>query len=80
MAMGSKIELGRIVLYVFFPVAMFFYFNLPESYEDFMSQKKKGIYPEDKDCHKPPTTLEELKKAREKRLLAKQKDQQELDA
>jgi len=37
------------------------------------------------DCHpfklqKPPTTLEELKKAREKRLLAKQKDQQEVDA
>ena len=30
----------QIVLYVFFPVAMFFYFNLPESYEDFMSQKK----------------------------------------
>ena len=37
------------------------------------------------DCHpfklqKPPTTLEELKKAREKRLLAKQKDQQEEEA
>ena len=27
-------------MYVFFPVAMFFYFNMPESYEDFMTQKK----------------------------------------
>ena len=30
----------QIVLYVFFPIAVFFYFNLPESYDDFMSQKK----------------------------------------
>lgn len=45
----------------------------------------KFIVSELHDCHpfkfqKPPTTLEELKKAREKRLLAKQKDQQEVDA
>lgn len=59
---------------------MFFYFNLPESYDDFMSQKKKELYPEDKDCHKPPTTLEDLKKAREKLLLAKQKDPEETDS
>ena len=30
----------QIVLYVFFPVAIFFYFNMPGSYEDFMTQKK----------------------------------------
>lgn len=45
-----------------------------------MSQKKKELYPEDKDCHKPPTTLEDLKKAREKLLLAKQKDPEETDS
>ncbi|CAH3191358.1 unnamed protein product [Porites evermanni] len=62
MAIGSKIELGRIVLYVFFPVAVFAFFNMPESYEEFMSQKKSGIVP----CNRPPTTLEDIKKAREK--------------
>ncbi|KAM7447032.1 hypothetical protein ABFA07_004678 [Porites harrisoni] len=66
MAIGSKIELGRIVLYVFFPVAVFAFFNMPESYEEFMSQKKKELYPPDQDCHRPPTTLEDIKKAREK--------------
>ena len=30
----------QIVLYVFFPVAVFAFFNMPESYEEFMSQKK----------------------------------------
>lgn len=58
---------------MFFPVAMFFYFNLPESYEDFMSQKKKELYPADEDCHRPPTTLEDIKKAREEFLEAKRK-------
>ncbi|KAJ7386595.1 hypothetical protein OS493_008743 [Desmophyllum pertusum] len=48
MATGSKIELGRIVLYVFFPVAIFFYFNMPGSYDDFMTQKKKELFPRKK--------------------------------
>ena len=39
-----NIILSQIVLYVFFPVAMFAYFNMPESYEDFMSLKKVCIF------------------------------------
>lgn len=30
----------QIVLYVFFPVAIFLYFNFPGSYEEYMTQKK----------------------------------------
>ncbi|KAL9950510.1 hypothetical protein ACROYT_G043019 [Oculina patagonica] len=74
MAIGSKIELGRIVLYVFFPVAVFFYFNWPGSYEDYMTQKKKEIYPPEDKCYKPPTTIDGLLKAREKILEERRKE------
>ncbi|XP_020625676.1 protein PET100 homolog, mitochondrial-like [Orbicella faveolata] len=74
MAIGSKIELGRIVLYVFFPVAVFLYFNFPGSYEEYMTQKKKEIYPPDEECYKPPTSVEGLLKAREKILEERRKE------
>ncbi|XP_032230584.1 protein PET100 homolog, mitochondrial isoform X1 [Nematostella vectensis] len=51
MATGSKIELFRIAVYVFFPVALFYYFNLPEIYEDYVNNKKGQIYPPDETTH-----------------------------
>ncbi|XP_027055920.1 uncharacterized protein LOC113682932 isoform X2 [Pocillopora damicornis] len=43
------------------------------SYEDFMTQKKKELYPPDEECNKPPNTTEGLAKAWEK-ILKEKKD------
>ncbi|XP_020895845.1 protein PET100 homolog, mitochondrial-like [Exaiptasia diaphana] len=77
MATGSKIELFRIAVYVFFPVAVFYYFNLPEIYDDFISNKKQQVYPPDEETSKPPTTIEDLKAAREIMLERKRKQKSE---
>ncbi|XP_032230585.1 protein PET100 homolog, mitochondrial isoform X2 [Nematostella vectensis] len=74
MATGSKIELFRIAVYVFFPVALFYYFNLPEIYEDYVNNKKGQIYPPDETTHKPPTTIDDIKAARDIMMERKRKE------
>lgn len=54
--MGSGIELIRMTIYVFFPVALFYYFNRPEFYRKTVQEKKKILYPEG---NHPPLSLEE---------------------
>lgn len=44
--MGTWIlEVGRMAMYVSFPVVMFHYFNQPEYYEKWVTDKKREIYP-----------------------------------
>lgn len=42
---GWSLEVARMVMYVSFPVAMFHYFNQPEYFEKWVTQKKREIYP-----------------------------------
>jgi len=63
---GWVLEVGKMAMYISFPVAMFHYFNQPEYFEKWVTEKKREIYPpEDKN------TDNEIKKAikmmREKR-------------
>lgn len=39
------LEVCRMAMYVSFPVAMFHYFNQPEYFEKWVTQKKREIYP-----------------------------------
>lgn len=70
---GWALEVGRMVMYVSFPVAMFHYFNQPAYFEKWVTDKKREIYPPENE-----TELEEMqnliKHMREKR------DKQQLDA
>lgn len=44
--MGTWIlEVSRMAMYVSFPVVMFHYFNQPEYYEKWVTDKKREIYP-----------------------------------
>lgn len=44
--MGNyMLEIGRMAMYVAFPVAMFHYFNQPEFFEKWVTDKKREIYP-----------------------------------
>ncbi|XP_065069749.1 protein PET100 homolog, mitochondrial-like [Rhopilema esculentum] len=63
--MGNRIELFRVGLYVLFPVAIFYYFNLPENQDDYLEKRKREIYPPFEETNVPPKTSEERKKYRE---------------
>lgn len=44
--MGSwLLEVGKMALYMSFPVGLFHYFNQPEYFEQFVIKKKRDMYP-----------------------------------
>ena len=73
--MGSRIELFRIGVYIFFPVAVFYYFNNPEFFDEYVLKTQKALYPPEEKLVKLPKTkegYEQLKiKLREERLKTK---------
>ena len=45
---GWKLEVGKMAMYVIFPVAMFHYFNQPTIFEDWVVKTKRELFaPED---------------------------------
>lgn len=74
--MGSRIELFRIGVYIFFPVAVFYYFNNPDFFDEYVLKKQKALYPPEDKLVKLPKTkegYEQLRiKLREERLKAKE--------
>lgn len=58
---GNGIELLRMSIYVFFPVAVFYYFNVPHLFEKRVAEKRKILHP---DGNRPPLSWEENEKLR----------------
>lgn len=55
---GWVLEVSRMAMYVSFPVAMFHYFNQPELFEKWVTEKKREIYPpEEKNGRQQLQTL-----------------------
>lgn len=48
---GWVLEIGKMALYMSFPVAMFHYFNQPEYFEKWVTQKKQELYPPAEQSH-----------------------------
>ncbi|XP_058829221.1 protein PET100 homolog, mitochondrial [Topomyia yanbarensis] len=42
---GWALEVGKMALYMTFPVAMFHWFNQPEYFEKWVTETKRQIYP-----------------------------------
>nr|XP_004661799.1 protein PET100 homolog, mitochondrial [Jaculus jaculus] len=68
--MGVKLEVFRMTLYLTFPVAMFWISNQAEWFEDYVIQRKRELWPPEKESQRQD--LEELKlkirKQREERV------------
>eukprot|EP00731_Ephydatia_muelleri_P018000 Em0011g40a len=64
-SVANGLELFRMTLYVFFPVAVFYVFNFPELFDRRVEDKRKTIFPEG---NRPPLTLEENQQLSEKIL------------
>lgn len=43
--MGWKLEIGKMALYLSFPVAAFHIFNSPQYFEQYVIEKKREMYP-----------------------------------
>ncbi|XP_006631571.2 protein PET100 homolog, mitochondrial [Lepisosteus oculatus] len=69
--MGVKLEIFRMMLYLSFPVAMFWVSNQAEYFEEYVVKRKREIYPPDEKMHRKE--LEEFKERmrnrKEQRLL-----------
>lgn len=42
---GWKLEVGKMAIYMTFPVALFHYFNQPQFFEEWVTQTKRSMYP-----------------------------------
>ncbi|KAF7225575.1 protein PET100 homolog, mitochondrial [Nothobranchius furzeri] len=69
--MGVKIEMFRMVLYLSFPVAMFWISNQAEYFEEYVVKRKREIFPRNEEAQRKE--LEDFKERmrirREQRLL-----------
>uniref|UniRef100_A0A8C6T744 PET100 cytochrome c oxidase chaperone n=1 Tax=Neogobius melanostomus TaxID=47308 RepID=A0A8C6T744_9GOBI len=50
--MGVKIEIFRMMLYLSFPVAMFWISNQAEYFEEYVVKRKREIFPPDEELHR----------------------------
>ncbi|XP_014271598.1 protein PET100 homolog, mitochondrial [Halyomorpha halys] len=49
---GWKLEVGKMVIYMAFPVGLFHYFNQPEYFEEWVTKIKQETYPPESTKHK----------------------------
>ncbi|CAL1588128.1 unnamed protein product [Knipowitschia caucasica] len=68
--MGVKIEIFRMMLYLSFPVAMFWVSNQAEYFEEYVIKRKREIFPPDEETHRKELEdfKEKMRTRREKRL------------
>ncbi|KAK2087228.1 hypothetical protein P7K49_033135 [Saguinus oedipus] len=66
--MGVKVEVFRMILYLTFPVAMFWISNQAEWFENDVIQRKRELWPPDKR-QELEEFKERIRKQREEKLL-----------
>lgn len=42
---GWKLEIAKMAMYMSFPVAVFYFFNQPQYFEDWVVQMRRELYP-----------------------------------
>ncbi|KAL7634056.1 UNVERIFIED_CONTAM: hypothetical protein RMT77_015381 [Armadillidium vulgare] len=48
---GWKLESGKMALYISFPVILFYVFNQPKYFEDWVIQKRKDLFPPENETN-----------------------------
>ncbi|KAL4829176.1 hypothetical protein H8958_021823 [Nasalis larvatus] len=66
--MGVKLEIFRMIIYLTFPVAMFWVSNQAEWFEDHIIQRKRELWPPEK-LQEIEEFKERIQKRREEKLL-----------
>ncbi|KAI9137803.1 hypothetical protein BKA69DRAFT_864261 [Paraphysoderma sedebokerense] len=72
---GTKLEVMKFGIYLFFPIAAMYYCGLPEFFQKHVVEVRRQIFNLDAPTHKPPSAQEDIKDYMEKlRQRAKQSD------
>ncbi|XP_059162521.1 protein PET100 homolog, mitochondrial-like [Physella acuta] len=66
---GWKLEVFRMAMYVSFPVGLFYLFNQPVFFEQWMMEKRAQIFPPD-----DPKLLKKIEEMRAKRELMQENE------
>lgn len=68
---GWLLEVGKMAMYMSFPVVLFHYFNQPEFYEEWVTSTRRSIYPPENlgQREKIENAKKRLQLKREKELL-----------
>ncbi|XP_051995891.1 protein PET100 homolog, mitochondrial-like [Xyrauchen texanus] len=69
--MGVKIEVFRMMVYLSFPVAMFWISNQAEYFEEYIVKRKREIFPPDEKMHRQELEdfKERMRNRREQKIL-----------
>ncbi|XP_046895080.1 protein PET100 homolog, mitochondrial [Hypomesus transpacificus] len=69
--MGVKIEVFRMMLYLSFPVTMFWISNQAEYFEEYIVKRKREIFPPDEKMHRKELEdfKERMRNRKEQRIL-----------
>ncbi|XP_071060289.1 protein PET100 homolog, mitochondrial [Pseudochaenichthys georgianus] len=67
--MGVKIEVFRMMLYLSFPVTMFWVSNQAEYFEEYIVKRKREIFPADEKRKELEDFKERMRVRKEKRIM-----------
>lgn len=70
--MGTwKLEIAKMGMYITFPVALFYYFNQPKYFEEWVVKTKRELYPpENEKTREFKKAIEDLKQQQAKKILS----------
>lgn len=68
---GWKLEVGKMAMYMAFPVTIFYFFNQPEYFETWVKRVRQELYPPLNLKHKDAieSTIKEMQQRREDEML-----------
>ena len=68
---GWQLEAAKMGLYMTFPVALFYYFNQAEYFEDWMIKMRREMYPPEARVNKKEfeNTIQQMREKRDKEYL-----------
>jgi len=68
---GWQLEVGKMALYMAFPVGMFHYFNQPEYFEKWVTEQKRLMYPPESKSHRSEIekTIRDIREQNENKMM-----------
>jgi len=68
---GWQLEVGKMALYMAFPVGMFHYFNQPEYFEKWVTEQKRLMYPPESKSHRSEIeqTIRDIREKNENKMM-----------
>lgn len=72
---GWKLEVGKMAMYMSFPVAMFHWFNQPAYFEKWVTDTRRQLYPPESKSHREEIekTIRDMREKHDNQMMAEMK-------